>query len=228
MPAPGTASGNFTEGSSALRVLYKGTLNTVSATLSTDGFTQTNPPVVSTTGTISQAAMMNRNRLGVLGGSVCFARPDAGNGMVGGPKESASPTYVRTLIVPLGLFVNDAVGVPYENRPAVASGQAPYTSSMGTYGSRLYETQVLDATNVAGHSTGDAIVYVSGVGLIASRNGYLMPRLVPNGGAMTSLDQVETAAQSANAAVANSSTVIGILKLVADSAFAEIILDQRI
>ena len=228
MPAPGTASGNFTEGSSALRVLYKGTLNTVSALLSPDGFNQTNPPVVSTTGTVSTASMMNRNRLGVLGGSVCFARPDVGNGMVGGPKEGASPTYTRVLIVPLGLFVNDAAAAPYDNRPAVASGQAPYTSSMGTYGSRLYETQVLDATNVAGHSTGDAITYVAGVGLIASRNGYLMPRQVPNGGAMTSLDQVETAAQSANAAVANSSTVIGILKLVADSAFAELILDQRI
>lgn len=228
MPAPGNASGNFTEGSSALRVLYKGTINTASATLSTDGFTQTNPPVVTTTSTISQAAMMNRNRLGVLGGSVCFARPDAGNGLVGGPKEGASPVYLRSGIVPLGLFVNDAVGVPYENRPAVASGQAPYTSSMGTYGSRLYETQVLDATNVAGHATGDAIVYVAGVGLIASRNGYLMPRLIPNGANMTSLDQVETAAQSANLAAANSSTVIGILKLVADSAFAEILLDQRI
>ena len=228
MSAPGTASGNFTEGSSALRVMYVGRLNTISAVLSSDGFTQSNPPVVTTAGTVSEASMLNRTRLGVLGGSVCFARPDAGNGMVGGPVVAPTPTYTATLIRPLGLFVNDAAAAPYDNRPAVASGQAPYTSSNGSYGCRLYETRVLDGTNVAGHSTGDPLVYVSGVDLIASRNGYLMPRQVPNGGAMTSLDQVGTAAQSTLAAAANSSDVIGVLKVVADSAFAEIIFDQRI
>lgn len=198
MALPGQASGDFAESSSALRILYVGVRNSFAATLATDGFTQTNPPVVTAAGTIS-AALAPVPKRGILSGSVCFSRPDAGNGYVGGPAAGA---HVR----PLGLFINDAAGNAYENTPAAASGQAPYTSAQGTYGVRLYETQNLD--------TGADLAWSMGNRVLASKNGYL-----------TNLsDDDNTHELAAN----GEKTVIGVVKIVPDSVHAELVIDQRI
>mgnify|MGYP001320025257 CR=1 FL=1 len=47
----GQASGGFTEGSSALRILHIGVRNTLGQ-LTADSFTQTNPPVITTTANV--------------------------------------------------------------------------------------------------------------------------------------------------------------------------------
>lgn len=47
MPLLGQASGQWLESSSALRILHAGVRNTVGV-LTTDAFTQTNPPIVTT------------------------------------------------------------------------------------------------------------------------------------------------------------------------------------
>ena len=73
MPLLGQASGGFTESSSALRLLHVGVRNTVGI-LTDDAFTQTNPPLVTTAGTISEN--VDTAVAGVLSGSVAFTRPD--------------------------------------------------------------------------------------------------------------------------------------------------------
>jgi len=112
MPLLGQASGGFTESSSALRLLHPGVRNTVGV-LTADAFTQTNPPIVTTAGTIS--TQTNTGVLGVLSGSVAFTRPDQGSNFIGGPVEPGAPDNI--LIRPLGCFINTAVGNAFENQP---------------------------------------------------------------------------------------------------------------
>lgn len=220
----GQASGGWTESSSALRILHVGVRNTI-ATLTADAFRQTNPPIETTAGTISTSPGLLTEVFGVLSGSVAFTRPDAGSPFVGGPVtvavsgvSAANAFHTR----PVGCFINNAAGNPYENLPASASGVGPYVSAMGTYGSRLFETQALQASG--GVAQGDALVYVSGQELIASVNGYLMPS-EQNAGA-DSLDIAGIALEVENGHTA--STLIGILKMVPDSVQTEIVFDQRI
>lgn len=156
MAFPGQASGDFVEGSSALRILYVGHRNTFAAQLTTDGFTQTNPPVVA--GAARSQQLSATPKYGVLSGSVAFVR---GNGLVGGPGAAVGSATVR----PLGLFINDAAGNAYENTPAPASGLAPYVSAAGTMGCQLFETQNLD--------TNADLTWKAGDFLYASKNGYL-------------------------------------------------------
>jgi hypothetical protein len=196
MPLLGQASGDWTESSSALRILHVGIRNTVGI-LTDDAFTQTNPPVVSTPAKISQSAGMNTAVLGVLGGSVAFTRGDIGPNYVGGAVAPAGTAFV----IPVGVFINNAVGRPYENTPGPASGIGPYVSAMGTYGNSLYETS--DLVGAASNLT-----YRAGDFLYASRNGYLTN---------VSADAYDVAVQ-----------VLGILKMPADSVQPEIVYDQRI
>lgn len=225
MPLSGQASGGWTESSSALRILHVGVRNTVGV-LTDDSFTQTNPPIVVAAGTISTAPGCLTETLGVLSGSVAFTRPDGGSNHIGGPRTAAmvlplSVTQVR----PLGCYINSAAGNPYENLPASASGKGPYVSAMGTYGNRLYETQLL--ITAGGVAAGTTLVYVTGMSLVASRNGYLMPSQswsgaalvdVDTGGAFNSLEGINGVAV----------TLIGVLKMPPDSVQTEIVFDQRI
>lgn len=221
MPLLGQASGGWTESSAALRLLNVNVRNAVGV-LTADGFTQTNPPIVTTAGTLSTKA--NTGVLGVLSGSVAFTRPDQGSNFIGGPVEPGAPTNV--LVRPLGVFINTAVGNAFENQPGPASGKNTYVSSMGTFGNQLYETQVLAAA--APLAAGDDIIYTTGMALIASRNGYLMPQATTQTGAVVSLDIIGIAADVANGAVAGTSTVIGRLKMPPDSEMDELVYDQRI
>ena len=219
MALPGQASGDFTESSSALRILYAGVRNTMGAQLTTDAFIQTNPPVVTAAGTVSETLPTAPKR-GVLSGSVCFTRPDAGNGYVGGPLAAAPDDGAFR---PLGVFINDAAGNAYENTPGPASGQGPYMSSQGTYGNRLYETHALD--DVGQGSAGDPLSYEVGMNLYASVNGYLTSAAVA--GTVDKDNDLAEVVAGPGTTVADA-TVIGVLKIVPDSVHAEMVYDQRI
>ena len=101
------------------------------------------------------------------------------------------------------MFINNAVGRPFENTPGPASGKGPYVSGMGTYGNSLYETKNID--------TGAALTYGTGDFLYASRNGYLTK-----------------VADAANCYEGASFTIIGLLKMPADAVQPELVYDQRI
>ena len=218
----GQASGGFTESSSALRILHVGIRNTVGI-LTDDSFTQTNPPIVTTSGTISTAAGVDTAVLGVLSGSVACTRPDVGSNYIGGNDESGAGAD-RNIRV-LGCFINSAVGNAFENTPAVSSGKGPYVSAQGCYGNSVYETQVIDGSTTT-LATGDALVYTCGDQLIASRNAYLMPNYdLAN---TDSFDEADLALEAEHIGTADVSTVIGVLKMVADSTQPEIVYDQRI
>lgn len=228
----GQASGGWTESSSALRILHVGVRNTVGV-LTDDSFTQTNPPIITTAGTISTSPGALTEVLGVLSGSVAFTRPDAGSNFIGGPTKTAMalPASV-TQVLPLGCFINSAAGNPYENLPAVASGKGPYVAAMGTYGSRLFETQLLVATTGTVVAAGTALTYVAGMKLVASQNGYLMPSVVYNGAVLVAVDNTAgggayNTLESVNAG-AVVATTIGVLKMAPDSVQTEIVFDQRI
>jgi hypothetical protein len=229
MALTGQASGGWTESSSALRILHVGVRNTVGV-LTDDSFTQLNPPIIRTTApasTISTSPGCLTEVLGVLSGSVAFTRPDAGSNFIGGPTVTAMalPASV-TLVRALGCFINSASGNPYENLPAVASGKGPYVAAMGTYGSRLFETQMLVTAN--GVAAGTALTYVAGMSLVASQNGYLMPSVVFNGAALVSVDGVSPACNTLEGVNGAAVTTVGILKMAPDSVQNEIVFDQRI
>lgn len=219
----GQASGGWTESSSALRLLHAGVRNSVGV-LSDDAFTQTNPPIVTLAATIS--TNVDTATLGVLSGSVAFTRPDAGPNFIGGPATVAATGITAleaTLVRPLGLFINTAVGNAYENTPGPASGKGPYMSSQGTYASQLFETQALAAAGA--YAQGDALTYTTGMALAASNNGYLAPR-VDSAGA----DISATAGfflEATNAAIGGATT-LGVLKMPADAEQPEIVFDQRV
>lgn len=207
MPMPGQASGDFTESSSALRILYVGHRNSFSATLTSDGFTQTNPPIVDDADAVSER-LSPTPKYGVLSGSVAFTRPDEGNGYVGGPIEGG---VTEGALAPLGLFINDAEGNAYENTPGPASGQGPYVSSQGTMGCMLYETQELTGNF-------DELEYHPGDKLYASVNGYLTNNAE---------DDYARHADGADGS-AGDETVIGIVKVAPDASHGEVVFDQRI
>lgn len=220
MAMNGQATGGWTESVSSLRLLHVGIRNTNSE-LTDDAFTQSNPPIVTATNTLS--TKVNRQVFGVLSGSVAFNRPDAGDNFVGGPVEGLAVTTQR-FVSPVGVFINNATGYNFVNQPGLASGRGPYVSGLGTYGNATYETQAL-ATNGT-LNQGDTLTYVTGQELIASRNGYLMPRLVPVGVANVSTDVAGLAAERVSGAAA--STTIAVLRHVPDSTVNELVYDQRI
>lgn len=224
MPMLGQASGGFLESSSALRILHVGVRNTVGI-LTDDAFTQTNPPNVTTASTIS--SNVDTSVLGVLSGSVAFTRPDQGSLYIGGNAEALANALLETFVRPLGCFINSAAGNAFENQPGAASGKGPYVSAAGTYASQLFETQSL-GTNGVTIAAGDDLNYNAGQELIASRNGYLMPRRAINtaGAAVETLDVAAIAAEVEHGLAA--STTIGVLLMPADSEQNEIVFDQRI
>lgn len=239
MPLPGQASGGWTESSSALRLLNVGIRNSLGV-LTDDAFTQANPVAVAT----GVSTRLNTTKVGVLSGSVCFTRPISGNNFVGGPGTATIQTAYQGNALhaasyrPLGLFENSAQGNPYENTPAVASGMGPYVSAMGTYGSGLYETDIIatvaDAGGGAGtFAIGDDLTYNTGNELIASRNGFIMPKWkLCTGGAGTlpasGTDQPELTAEAFVRNARGASTIIGIVKMAPDAFQTEVVWDQRI
>ena len=205
----GQASGGFTESSSALRILHVGVRNTIGQ-LTADAFTQRNPVDFDATGNTTTASGLLTNVLGVLSGSVAFARPDEGANFHGGPSDynNAVATGERVL----GVFINNASGNAFENTPGVASNRGPYVSAQGTYGNALYETQ--------NQANGNDLAYTVGAPLAASVNGFLT---------LASLaDAANLHDVAHNIGGATEVTVIGILKITPDSSSDELVYDQRI
>lgn len=207
----GQASGGFTESSSSLRILHLGIRNTVGV-LCEDAFTQSNPPVESGTNGATIASNCDTTTLGVLSGSVAFARQDGGANQIGGPASASG-------VQPIGCFINNAAGNSFENTPGVASGKGPYVSAQGTYGNALFET-----FNLATADGSAELEYVTGDSLVASVNGYLTNisdadnshcAVLVDAGTLTLLN-------------ADTDVLIGILKMPADSTQDELVYDQRI
>lgn len=203
--AQGQGSGDFRETSGRVQIFHVVTRNSYGV-LSADSFTQNNPTIVTTTANVS-TTLAGVTKKGVLGGSVAFARFDAGNGFHGGPVQISSANDVK--IRPLGIFINDAVGNAFENTPGVASNRGPYLCGSGTtLGFSVYETQ----NQVSGSA---AVVYNVGDRLWASINGLL-----------TSI--IGDAYENSGGLTNTSPTLIGILKVVPDANNSLMVVDLRV
>jgi hypothetical protein len=157
----GQGSGDFKETSARVQIFHVVTRNSLGM-LTPDGFTQANPCKVAGQASTTLASI---SKVGVLGGSVAFTRPDYGNGFHGGPNTASYAAGCK----PLGIFVNDAIGNAYENTPGVASGRAPYLCGSGTsLGLAVYETksQITPGTTIT-YNPGDA-VYASVNGFVTN------------------------------------------------------------
>ncbi len=163
----GQSSGDFRETSARVQLLHVVTRNAVGV-LTPDAFTQLNPPN-SPNLAYNSTTLATITKVGVLGGTYAFTRPDYGNGFHGGPPAVGGNYTGKTVQIPLGIFINDAIGNAFENTPGVASGRGPYISGVGsTVGNSLYETK----DQFAG-TPGAALVYGAGQFLYASINGLI-------------------------------------------------------
>lgn len=202
--AQGQGSGDFAETSSRIHLFHMGTRNSMGV-LSADAFTQANPPIVTAAANVS-TTLAGITKVGVLGATVAFTRPDAGNGYHGGAVQIAA-AYDATL-KPLGIYLNDAVGNAFENTPGVASGRGPYVSGQGVVGVTLWETQ----NQMSGSA---AITYTAGDNLYASVNG-----LLTNVAADAYEWQVTAALESI--------TLMGVLRVAPDADNSLMVLDLRV
>jgi hypothetical protein len=167
----GQSSGDFLLTQGALRILYSVFKDTIPV-LAPDGYTQSNPNVITTVPAAVSTTLPANVKRGVLGGSVAFTRPDVGGNTDGGA-VLVNAAYVENTR-PIGLFINDALGNSYENTPAVGSGKGPHLRG-GSAGVKLYETA--QQTTVGGGAIGDPLTaYANGQFLYASVNGYLTNR----------------------------------------------------
>lgn len=204
-PLGGIGSGDFRETSGRVQLYAVVTRNSVGV-LTPDAFTQANPPIVTATANKS-STLANITKVGVLGGSVAFTRYDYGNGFIGGPVQVAAAYDAKLL--PLGVFLNDAVGNAYENTPGVASGRGPYVCGSGSViGVSIYETKIQ-----IGAST--ALTYNPGDKLYASVNGLLTNRL-------QDAYEYQVTAQPYHP------TVMGIVKVAPDANNSLLVLDLRV
>lgn len=136
----------------ALRIQYVGHRNSLFS-LEEAAFTKDNLPAGYSNDTIS--ASMPK---GVLGGSVAGLKGDL---LVGACNRSNRP---------LGLFINNAAGNPFENTPAVASEKGPFVHALGACQVDVYETQKeSDGTDVA-YAAGN-LLYSSAKGLLTTEQG---------------------------------------------------------
>lgn len=204
--AQGQGSGDFRETSGRIQLFHLGIRNAMGLA-TPDAFTQSTPPIVTTAANVS-TTLANITKKGVLGATVAFTRPDIGNGYHGGPVQIAA-AYVAAQ-KPLGLFINDAVGNPFENTPGPASGRAPYVNGMALVGVSLWETQ----QQIGGNA---ALVYAAGNLLYASVNGLLTNRI-------QDAYQYNVAAQNDPDFV----TVMGIVKIAPDANNSLMVLDMRV
>jgi hypothetical protein len=193
----GQGSGDFAETSGRIQAFHVGIRNTVGI-LAADAFTQANP-LVTTAGTIS-TTLSGITQVGVLGASIAFTRPDAGNGFIGGP--AGTPYTGRR---PLGIFINDANGNAFENTPGVASGRGSYFCGLGTYGVSIWETEDLTG--------GATLTYAVGDRLAASLNGYL-----------TNLIEADNLVENS----ATAFTLLGIVKVAPDADNSLLVFDLRV
>lgn len=207
MSMRGQSSGDFKETSGRVHLFHVVTRNAVGA-LTPDAFTQSNPVVFSGAG-YKSTTLAGITKVGVLGGSVAFTRPQVGNNLHGGPFVNVGPAYLAG-IKPLGIYINDAVGNAFENTPGPASGRGSYVCGAGScIGVTIYETQ-----QQLGGGAGTALSpgYVPGDLLYASVNGLLTNK----------------ASDSYEVAQGGTATVIGIVKAAPDANTPMLVLDLRV
>jgi hypothetical protein len=206
----GQSSGDFRETSGRVQILHEGIRNSVGI-LTADAFTQSNPAIVAVVGppTTISTQLSGITKKGVLGGTVAFTRPDAGNGYHGGPVQVGA-AYVAGQ-KPLGLFINDSLGNAFENTPGVASGRGPYLCGRGTVAVSVWET----LQQITPSAT--ALTYTAGNKLYASVNGLLTNRI-------EDAYEYNVAAQNDPDFV----TVVGIVKIAPDANNTLMVLDLRI
>lgn len=213
----GQASGDYRLSSSALRILYSVLKDSIPV-LSADGFTQSNPSIVTATNAKSTTLPVNVKK-GVLSGTVAMTRPDVGSNVVGGAAAS-SVAKQR----PLGLFINDAAGNAFENTPAIASGKCPFLRG-GSCGVKVYETQ--QQTTVGGGSVGTALTYSVGDFLYASVNGLLTNRWQDSCEAAW-LTAAATGSGGSGAALECDTTRMGVVLSPPDASSAEMTLTLKL
>ena len=161
----GQGSGDFRETSARVQLLHVVTRN-AQGILTPDAFTQACPPVIPTAG-LKSSTLASITKVGVLGGTVAFTRPDYGNGFHGGPNSASYAVGCK----PLGIFINDAIGNAFENTPGVASGKGPYVCGSGScVALSIYETK---HQNLNGSGNGTAVTYAAGDLVYASVNGLI-------------------------------------------------------
>jgi len=139
----------------ALRIQYVGHRNSLFS-LEEDAFTKVNSLGGDYTNDTLSASMPN----GVLGGSVAGLKDDL---LVGACDRSDRP---------LGLFINNAAGNPFENTPAVASEKGPFVHCLGACQVDVYETHTNDGDGaaLAAYAAGD-LLYSSANGLLTKEKG---------------------------------------------------------
>ena len=108
----------------ALRILYPGDRNALS--------------------TLASAAFSRQN-YGLAGMTSSRITADSPDGALGGMVATYSGNYEVDIAgvntSPIGVFLNDAAGSPFENTPTVASGKLTVMTSMGSYETDIYETR---------------------------------------------------------------------------------------
>ena len=117
----------------------------------------------------------DRNSLSTLAPGA-FSRPNFGastsaritadspDGVLAGMVAEYSGDYevdIHSTGKPVGIFLNDAAGSPFENTPAVASGKVTVMRSMGSYETDIYETEGVT------YAAGD-LLYASAFGLLTT------------------------------------------------------------
>ena len=217
----GQSSGDFRETSGRVQLLHVVTRNSVGL-LTTDAFTQANPPTVTGASTVS-TTLASISKVGVLGGSVAMSRPDVGNNYHGGPNSASYAAGCK----PLGIYLNDALGNPFENTPGVASGRGAYVHGNGScVGLSVYETQTLISFtqqavlgSPASVTSGDALTYNVGDFVYASANG-----LITNVASDAYEFNVGTPANNSELSL----TRMGVVKVAPDANSSLLVIDLRV
>lgn len=131
----------------ALRILFPGDRNSLS--------------------TLAPGAFIRQN-YGAAGATSDRITADTPDGVLAGMVADYSDDFevdICSAYKPVGIFLNDAAGSPFENTPAVASGKITIMRSMGSYETDIYETRneadSMDLTYAAGE-----LLYVSDFGLL--------------------------------------------------------------
>ena len=131
-----------------LRILYPGDRNAL-PTLASAAFTRQNYGLSGMT----SARITSDVPDGVLGGMVAYMSANYEVGICNASHQ------------PIGIFLNDAAGSPFENTPAVASGKVTVMTAQGSYETDIYETR-----NEADSAD---LTYAVGDKLYCSKNGLL-------------------------------------------------------
>lgn len=125
--------------------------------LHTSDFTRTNVKFASGGGTAALGADFPD---GQLGGHVVVHTGSYEVGVMSAPTSET----------PIGLFINDAAGSPFENTPAVGSGKSPFVSGSGS----VCEVDIFESFT----SAGAAQTYAAGDVLYGSANGLLTKEVI--------------------------------------------------